>query len=136
MKLDHIGIAVESIERSLIFYESIGIELAKTEVVADQKVRVAILPVGETRIELLETLDPDGPVGKFLAKKGQGLHHIAVRVENISGTIDKLTAQGIELIDKVPRKGAGNSLIAFVHPRSTGGVLLELTEKQDERKAD
>jgi methylmalonyl-CoA/ethylmalonyl-CoA epimerase len=133
MKLDHIGIAVESIEKSLKFFDGLGIEVKKTEDVADQKVRVAILPLGDTRIELLETLDPDGPVGKFLAKKGQGLHHIAVQVENIAETLEELKSRGIELIDREPRNGADGCLIAFIHPRSTGGVLLELTEKKNDR---
>lgn len=132
MKLDHIGVAVDSIERARAFYEGLGLSLRAVEEVPEQKVKVAIFPVGESRIELLETLDPNGPVGKFLAKKGQGLHHIAVKVDDIRGTIEKLKARGAEMIDNEPRRGAEGCLIAFVHPKSTGGVLLELTEKKDE----
>lgn len=132
MKLDHIGIAVESIEKAKAFYEEMGLSMKEVEEVPEQKVRVAIFPVGGSRIELLETLDPEGPVGRFLARKGQGLHHIAMKVENIRETIEKLKARGIEMIDREPRKGAEGCLIAFVHPRSTGGVLLELTEKKNE----
>ena len=132
MKLDHIGIAVESIEKAKIFYEEMGLSIRALEEVPEQKVRVAVFPVGESRIELLETLDPEGPVGKFLAKKGQGLHHIAMKVDDIRAAIAKLKEKGIEMIDREPRRGAEGCLIAFVHPRSTGGVLLELTEKKDE----
>lgn len=132
MKLDHIGIAVESIDKAKVFYEELGLSVRAVEEVPEQKVRVAVLPIGESRIELLETLDPEGPVGKFLAKKGQGLHHIAVKVDDIKATIGKFIAKGIEMIDREPRRGAEGCLIAFVHPRSTGGVLLELTEKKDE----
>ena len=132
MKLDHIGIAVESIEKAKAFYEEMGLSMRAVEEVPEQKVRVAIFPVGESRIELLETLDPEGPVGKFLAKKGQGLHHIAMKVDDIGAAMAKLKAKGIEMIDREPRRGAEGCLIAFVHPRSTGGVLLELTEKKDE----
>ena len=132
MKLDHIGIAVDSIEKAKAFYEEMGLSMRAVEEVPEQKVRVAIFPVGESRIELLETLDPEGPVGKFLAKKGQGLHHIAVKVDDIKAAIEKFHAKGIEMIDREPRRGAEGCLIAFVHPRSTGGVLLELTEKKDE----
>ena len=132
MKLDHIGIAVESIDKAKTFYEELGLSLRAEEEVSEQKVRVAVIPIGESRIELLETLDPEGPVGKFLAKKGQGLHHIAVRVDDIRDAIGRLKARGIEMIDGEPRRGAEGCLVAFVHPRSTGGVLLELTEKNDE----
>ncbi|HPA27148.1 MAG TPA: methylmalonyl-CoA epimerase [Acidobacteriota bacterium] len=132
MKLDHIGIAVESIEKAKIFYEEMGLTIRALEEVPEQKVRVAVFPVGESRIELLETLDPEGPVGKFLAKKGQGLHHIAMKVDDIRAAIAKLKEKGVEMIDREPRRGAEGCLIAFVHPRSTGGVLLELTEKKDE----
>jgi methylmalonyl-CoA epimerase len=132
MKLDHIGIAVESIEKSLKLFEQLGLMLAGTEEVPEQGVRVAILPAGESRIELLESADPEGPVAKFIARKGQGLHHIAIEVEDIARKLDELKRQGVALIDSEPRKGADNCLIAFVHPKSTGGVLLELTEHNDE----
>lgn len=131
MKLDHIGIAVESIEKASGFYRSLGLEIEAVEEVAEQKVKVAILPLGESRVELLESLDPEGPVGKFIARKGQGLHHIAVRVEDLAGTLAMLGESGVELIDRKPRGGAEGCLIAFIHPKSTGGVLLELTEKKD-----
>ncbi len=96
MKLDHIGIAVESIEKAKIFYEEMGLTIRALEEVPEQKVRVAVFPVGESRIELLETLDPEGPVGKFLAKKGQGLHHIAMKVDDIRAAIAKLKEKGVE----------------------------------------
>ena len=130
MKIDHLGIAVDKIETALEFWdEALGLENVHTEEVEDQKVRVAMLPLGETNIELLEATDPESPVAKFLEKRGGGIHHIAVEVEDIVAKLAELKNQGMRLIDEEPRKGAGGCLIAFVHPKSTGGVLMELVQK-------
>jgi methylmalonyl-CoA/ethylmalonyl-CoA epimerase len=129
MKIDHLGIATESIGNALSFWrDSLGLELHEIEEVAEQKVRVAMLPVGESRVELLEPTGEDSPVAKFLAKRGPGLHHIAVQVEDIVATLESLKNQGAGLIDETPRVGAGGCLIAFVHPATAGGVLLELVQ--------
>lgn len=131
MKVDHIGIATRSIDEALSFWRGdLGLELQDTEEVGDQKVRVAMLPLGETRVELLEPTDADSPVAKFLEKRGPGLHHVAVRVQNIHETLARLRAAGARLIDEEPRVGAGGCLVAFVHPASVGGVLLELVQHQ------
>lgn len=130
MKINHLGIATKSIEESLKFWEkSLGLENVHTEVVEEQKVRVAMLPIGESRVELLEPTSDDSPISKFLEKRGGGIHHIAVEVENIEESLAKLKAEGARLIDETPRIGAEGCLIAFVHPATTGGVLLELTQK-------
>ncbi len=130
MKVDHLGVAVESIDKALHFYRTaLGLELTHTEVVPEQGVRVAMLPIGESRIELLEPTGPDTPVGKFLAKRGSGIHHICVAVDDIDATLGRLKAQGIPLIDETPRVGAEGCLVAFVHPKGTGGVLVELSQK-------
>ena len=130
MKINHLGIAVESIEDSLGFWsDALGLENVHTEVVEDQKVRVAMLPIGETNVELLEPTEADSPVGKFLDKRGGGIHHIAVEVEDISASLKRLKEKGMRLIDETPRVGAGGCLIAFVHPKSTGGVLMELVQQ-------
>lgn len=130
MKIDHLGIAVKSIEEALKFWEgSLGLENVHTEVVEEQKVRVAMLPIGESRVELLEPISEDSPISKFLEKRGGGIHHIAVEVEDIEASLAKLKADGARLIDEKPRIGAEGCLIAFVHPAATGGVLLELTQK-------
>ena len=132
MKIDHLGIAVQSIEESLAFYrEAMGLEVSGRETVEDQGVHVAMLPVGESRIELLEATGPDTPVGKFLAKRGPGLHHICYRVPDIRVALDRMKAAGVRLIDQEPRPGAGGHLVAFVHPSATGGVLVELAEAHD-----
>jgi methylmalonyl-CoA epimerase len=129
MIIDHLGIAVPSIEEALAFYrDALGLEVAATETVADQGVNVAMLPVGESRVELLEATGPDTPVGKFLARRGPGLHHICYRVPDIRAALDRLRAAGARLIDEEPRVGAGGHLVAFVHPSATGGVLVELAE--------
>ena len=131
MKIDHLGIAVNEIESSLGFWrDALGLENLHTEVVEDQMVRVAMLPIGETNIELLEPTTADSPVGKFLDKRGPGIHHIAVEVDDIVARLAKLKQEGARLIDEEPRIGAGGCLIAFVHPKSTGGVLMELVQKQ------
>ncbi len=128
--VDHIGIAVGSIENALAFWEkALGIRCTGVEEVQEQKVKTAFLPVGETEIELLEATDPESPVAKFIEKRGEGLHHIALRVENIEETLKNLKEQGVRLIDEKPRYGAGGAKIAFVHPKSSGGVLLEISQR-------
>jgi methylmalonyl-CoA/ethylmalonyl-CoA epimerase len=131
LKIDHIGIAVESLGDALKLYEGVlGLELHGTETVEEQKVRTAFLPVGETEVELLESTDPEGPIGKFIAAKGQGMQHVAFRVENIEEALAELKAKGVRLIDEKPRYGAGGARIAFLHPKSTNGVLVELCERK------
>jgi len=130
MKIDHIGIATRGIDAAAKFYrDMLGLEVVETEEVAEQKVRVAMLPIGESRIELLEATSDDSPISRFLEKRGPGIHHIAVRVDDIGAALAKLRAQGARLIDEEPRQGAGGCLVAFVHPSSTDGVLLELVQK-------
>jgi len=129
LKIDHLGIAVKNIESALKFYsESLGLKLEGEEVIADQKVRTAFLPIGDTEVELLESTAPDGPVAKFVEKKGEGLHHIAFKVDGLDSVLQELEKKGIQLIDSTPRIGAGNKRIAFLHPKDTFGVLVELSE--------
>jgi methylmalonyl-CoA/ethylmalonyl-CoA epimerase len=129
MKIDHIGIATRGIQDALTFYlDALGLHVAETEEVAEQKVRVAMLPIGESRIELLEATSADSPIARFLEKRGPGIHHIAVRVEDIHVALNHLKQKGARLIDEEPRQGASGCLVAFVHPSSTGGVLLELVQ--------
>ncbi|QZY54713.1 methylmalonyl-CoA epimerase [Crassaminicella profunda] len=131
LKVDHIGVAVKNLEESLKFYQEIlGLDLQGTEVVEEQKVKVAFLPVGESEIELLESTDADGPIAKFIEKKGSGLQHVALRVPNIEEAIAELKEKGVRMIDEKPRYGAGGAKIAFCHPKSTNGVLLELSERE------
>ena len=133
MKIDHIGIATRGIEASLGFWrDALGLEVKHTETVEEQGVRVAMLPAGEPRVELLEPTGPDSPVAKFLEKRGPGIHHIAVRVSDIRVALARLKAEGARLIDEEPRIGAGGCLVAFVHPAASGGVLLELVQHTDE----
>lgn len=127
-KLDHIGIAVNDLEVATKVYEMLGLELEEREVVPDQGVEVAMLPAGDTRIELLCPMNEASPVAKYIEKRGEGLHHIALQVSDIRATMATCVANDIRLIDKEPRTGAGGKLIAFIHPKSTGGVLLELTQ--------
>ena len=130
MKISHLGIATKGIDEALKFWQdALGLESIHTEEVADQKVRVAMLPIGDTRIELLEATSEDSPIAKFIEKRGGGIHHIAVEVENIEEILAKLKAAGARLIDEQPRIGAEGCLIAFVHPSSTNGVLLELIQE-------
>jgi len=130
MKIDHLGIAVSSISDSLTFYrEVLGLELAGTETVDDQGVRVALLPVGEARIELLEPVSGETPVGRFITKRGEGLHHICYEVDDLSSKLDELRSRGVRLLDGYPRRGAEGKLVAFLHPASSYGVLVELVEK-------
>jgi methylmalonyl-CoA epimerase len=129
-KVDHIGIAVANLKEALKFYEeTLGIKCTGVEEVAEQKVRTAFLPVGDTEIELLESTDPDGTIARFIEKRGEGIHHIALRVDGIEAALEKMKAAGIRLLDEVPRPGAGGARIAFLHPKDTGGVLIELTER-------
>jgi len=128
-KINHIGIAVKSLEASIPFYrDQLGMTFEGTEEVAEQKVKVAFLEIGESRIELLEPTAADSPVAIFIEKKGEGTHHIAYEVDDIEATIAELKKQGVRLIDTTPRRGAHNSLIAFLHPKATGGVLTEICQ--------
>src|SRR3954470_12274030 len=129
MKINHLGIATKGIDEALKFWsDALGLETVHTEVVEDQKVRVAMLPIGESRVELLEPTSDDSPISKFLEKRGGGIHHIAVEVEDIEAALEKLRSQGMRLIDESPRAGAEGCLVAFVHPAASNGVLLELVQ--------
>ncbi len=129
-KLDHIGIAVNSIEEALgVFRDALGLEVEAVEEVPDQKVRIAFLPVGETHLELLEPTSEDSNVAKFIEKKGEGIHHLAFYVEDIDSTLELLKSKGVELIDQQPRAGAGGKRIAFLHPKGTYRVLIEICQK-------
>src|SRR5215468_12741845 len=129
MKIHHIGIATTEIGGAAEIWDGLlGLKVGHTEEVAGQKVRVCMLPVGESRLELLEPMSTDSPISKFLEKRGAGIHHIAISVENIRSTLQDLKQKGARLIDEEPRVGAGGCLVAFIHPSSTAGVLLELVE--------
>ncbi|MGE5436000.1 MAG: methylmalonyl-CoA epimerase [Syntrophothermus sp.] len=129
-KIEHIGIAVSNLEESIKYYENVlGLKCYKVEEVKDQKVKTAFFMVGETKIELLESTDKEGPIGKFIEKKGEGVHHIAFAVEGIQNSLDEVKAKGVRLIDESPRKGAEEMNIAFLHPKFTQGVLTEFCEK-------
>lgn len=129
--IEHIGIAVKSLEESIPFYENLlGTKCYAVEDVKDQKVKTAFFLIGQTKIELLESTDPDGPIGKFIEKKGTGIHHIAFAVENADNALNEAEANGIQLIDKQSRKGAEGMNIGFLHPKSTQGILLELCSKE------
>ena len=128
--IEHIGIAVSNLENAIKFYENaFGLECYKIEEVAEQKVRTAFFMIGQTKIELLESTDPEGPVGKYIEKRGEGVHHIAFAVEDINGSLSEAEKSGIKLLDSKPRKGADGLDIAFLHPKSTSGVLIELCGK-------
>jgi methylmalonyl-CoA epimerase len=130
VKIDHIGIATRGIDETARFWrEALALDITEIEEVAEQKVRVAMLAIGESHIELLEAASDDSPISKFLEKRGPGIHHIAVRVDDIRGTLAELKQKGARLIDEEPRMGAGGCLVAFVHPSSTGGVLMELVQQ-------
>jgi methylmalonyl-CoA/ethylmalonyl-CoA epimerase len=132
LKVDHIGIAVPSLEESLKFYEGVlGLKAEDTEVVEAQKVKVAFLPTGDSELELLESTSPDGPIAKFIEKKGAGIQHVALRVDDIEAALQELKGAGVKLIDEKPRYGAGGAKIAFLHPKATGGVLLEICQRDD-----
>jgi methylmalonyl-CoA/ethylmalonyl-CoA epimerase len=130
VKVDHIGVAVNSIDTALKFFkDTLGLKLEGSETVAEQKVTTSFLPVGDTEVELLQSTAPDGPIAGFIEKKGEGVQHIAFMVENIEEALKELQDKGVRLIDKVPRMGAGGKKIAFLHPKDTNGVLVELCQK-------
>jgi methylmalonyl-CoA/ethylmalonyl-CoA epimerase len=130
--IEHIGIAVDNLEESIKYYEEVlGMKCYSIEEVVDQKVKTAFFLVGNTKIELLESTSPDGPIGKFVAKKGQGIHHIAFAVDNATEALKTAEERGVQLVDKVSRKGAEGLDIGFLHPKSTHGVLTELCSKED-----
>jgi LAO/AO transport system kinase len=128
--IDHLGIAVPSLEEAVAFYQTLGLDVAHREMVDTEKVHVAILPAGESRIELLEPVSPDSPISKFLEKRGPGLHHVALKVPDLAAAVERLRASGARLLNE-PRAGAGGHLYVFVHPASTGGVLLELIQESE-----
>jgi methylmalonyl-CoA/ethylmalonyl-CoA epimerase len=129
-KLDHVGIAVKDLQATLKFYEdTLGLKSAGVEVVEEQKVRVAFLPIGDTEVELLESTEEDGPIAKFIAKNGEGIQHMAYRVDDIEAAIAEMKEKGVRMIDEKPRYGAGGAKIAFCHPKSTSGVLVELCQR-------
>jgi methylmalonyl-CoA epimerase len=128
--IDHLGIAVKSLAASKAFYEKLGLKVMAEETVAQEKVRLAMMPVGESRIELLEATSEDSPIARFLTKRGEGLHHVSLRVDNLASTVEALKQSGVRLINEQIQVGAGGHLYVFVHPSSSGGVLLELCEEQ------
>lgn len=127
--VDHLGVAVRSVEAARKFYEMLGLQVTGEEVIEHERVRVAMVPVGETRIELLEPTHPDSVVGRFLSKRGEGLHHVALRVPDLAATVARLQEQGARLISEEIKIGAGGHRYVFVHPSSAGGVLIELCEE-------
>jgi len=130
-QIDHIGIAVKAIKDAGKFYTDVlGLEIQDIEEVADQKVNVAFIPIMESEVELLESTHPDGPVAKYIESRGEGIQHIAFRVENIEEALEELKRKGVMLIDQKPRNGAGGARIAFIHPRETNGVLVEICERE------
>lgn len=128
-KIDHIGVAVKSIEEARKFWETMGLTVTGIEEVAEQKVKTAFLPIGASEVELLESTDPEGAIAKFIEKKGEGIQHVAFRVQNIEEVLAELKAKGVRLIDEKPRIGAGGAKIAFLHPKATFGTLVELCER-------
>ena len=128
--IDHIGIAVRSIEQAGKFYTDVlGLAIEDIETVAEQKVNVAFIPITDSEVELLESVEPDGPVAKYIEKRGEGIQHIAFRVDNIYRCLEELKEKGVRLIDETPRHGAGGAKIAFIHPKETNGVLVEICER-------
>jgi methylmalonyl-CoA/ethylmalonyl-CoA epimerase len=131
LKIDHLGIAVNSIDNGKEFWSGVlGLDFEGAETVAEQKVTTAFFPVGESEVELLESTAPDGPVAKYIEKRGQGIQHVAFRVENIDEALAELKEKGVQLIDQQPRIGAGGAKIAFLHPKATNGVLVELCQRE------
>ncbi len=129
-KIDHIGIAVKDMAAAKEFYEKVlGLKVTAEEVVEEQKVKVAFIPTGDSEVELLESTTPDGPIAKFIEKNGEGIQHIAFRVDNLEAELTRLKELGVRLIDEKPRRGAGGAKIAFLHPKSTFGTLVELCER-------
>lgn len=130
--IEHIGIAVKDLDSAITFFENVlGLKCYAVEEVADQKVKTAFFKVGQTKIELLESTDPEGPIGKFIDKKGEGVHHIAFNVPGLENALQEVDESGVQLIDKKPRKGAEGMNIAFLHPKSTMGVLTEFCEEAE-----
>jgi methylmalonyl-CoA/ethylmalonyl-CoA epimerase len=130
--IEHVGIAVDNLEEAILYYENtLGLKCYAIEEVADQKVKTAFFKIGQTKIELLESTDANGPIGKFIEKRGQGIHHMAFAVNNIEKSLEEIEEKGIRLIDKKPRKGAEGLDIAFLHPKSTFGVLTEFCENKN-----
>jgi methylmalonyl-CoA/ethylmalonyl-CoA epimerase len=130
-KIDHIGIAVQSIEKALPFYTDVlNLSLLGIEEVESEKVRVAFLKIGESKLELLEPMSPESPIAVFIEKRGEGLHHIALAVDSIQDRINDIKEKGIRMINETPKQGAGGAMVAFMHPKSTGGVLVEYCEKK------
>ncbi|MDR1133099.1 MAG: methylmalonyl-CoA epimerase [Synergistaceae bacterium] len=128
--IDHVGIAVKSIDEALPFWEgALGVKCSGRETVEEQKVTTAFLPIRESEIELLEATSPDSPIAGFMEKRGEGIHHLAIRVDNLENALAHLKEKGVRLIDEHPRKGAGGARIAFIHPKAAGGILLELCER-------
>jgi methylmalonyl-CoA/ethylmalonyl-CoA epimerase len=128
-KVDHIGIAVKDLAEAMKFYEAMGLKCTATEVVEEQKVKVAFFPCGDSEVELLESTSPDGPIAKYIEKNGPGIQHLAFKVDNIEKALADLKEKGFRLIDEKPRYGAGGAKIAFVHPKTSFGVLVELSER-------
>ncbi len=133
-ELEHIGIAVKNLKDAIKIYEALGLQVESVEAVEEQKVTTACIPCGSVNLELLEAIGNEGPVAKFIEKRGEGIHHISIRVTNIEARLNELKEKGIRLIDQTPRKGAHNFKIAFIHPKATKGVLIELCEKEIEDK--
>ena len=128
--IDHIGIAVKSIEQAGKFYTDVlGLGIKDIETVVEQKVNVAFIPITDSEVELLESVEPDGPVAKYIEKRGEGIQHIAFRMDDINQCLEELKEKGVRLIDQVPRHGAGGAKIAFIHPKETNGVLVEICER-------
>jgi methylmalonyl-CoA/ethylmalonyl-CoA epimerase len=131
-KIDHIGIAVKSIKKtSELLSNILGLKVTGEEIVEEQKVKVAFLPIGDSELELLESTSPEGPIARFIEKKGEGIQHIAFKVNNVKEVLEKLKKGGVRLIDEKPRYGAGGAKIAFLHPKGTNGILIELCERKD-----
>lgn len=130
--IDHLGIAVKSLAEARKFYERLGLAVVSEEVVAHEKVKVGMIPVGESRIELLEATDPDSVIAKFVARRGEGLHHVAIHVPDLAHAVETLKASGTRFISEEIKIGAGGHLYVFVHPQSAGGVLIELVQEQPE----
>lgn len=132
LKVDHIGIAVKDLDEAAKFWEGVlGMKITEREEVASQKVITGFIPCGDSEIELLQSTADDGPIAKFIEARGEGIQHIAFRVENVEQALDELKAAGVRLIDEKPRRGAGGAEIAFLHPKATGGVLFELCQRED-----
>ena len=130
--IDHVGIAVKNVSHAQRFYnELMGLGIGGTEIIDEQKVRVLFIPITDSELEILESTQPDGPIAKFIENRGEGIHHVAFRVENIEEALAELKRKGVQLIDKQARLGAGGAKIAFIHPKETNGVLVEICERED-----